>query len=190
MIDKKGNMIESITKLILEFVKLAPRYLFALGAASAFLLFGPEPILKYLSIFDFTHTYRTWISILFILALATSITTIAVESISIVKRCITDWIFLKNMRKHLYVLTEEEKQILRFYIAKQSKTNVLRIDDGIVQGLAFKGIIYQSTSLGTMLEGFAYNINDFAWKYLNKHPNLLQGNTNTYRTDKIERMYE
>jgi len=35
----------------------------------------------------------------------------------------------------MHSLTEEEKKILRFYFTKQTRSNVLRIDDGDVQGL-------------------------------------------------------
>lgn len=93
------------------------------------------------------------------------------------------------MSERLDSLTEDEKQILRFYIAEQTKSNVLRIDDGIVQGLVSTGIIYRAASVGNMLEGFSYNLSDFAWNYLSVYPHLLEGTTNTYRTDKRKRRY-
>ena len=95
---------------------------------------------------------------------------------------------LKELKKtslaRLHRLTEDEKQILRFYFAKGTKANVLRFDDGVVQGLASAGIIYMSAPIGNMFEGFAYNISDFAWDYLHEHKELLAGTTNTSRTDK------
>lgn len=175
-----------MTRLIIEFIKLAPRYLFALGVASGFLLFLPEPILNYLDIYDFTHVHRSWIGVVFIFSLATIITAGAAELMNIIKRWILNMIHKKNIRKRLHNLTEAEKQILRFYIEKQNKTNYLRIDDGIVQGLASVGIIFQATSMGNILSGFAHNISDHAWYYLSNHRELLQGNTNTCRTDKCE----
>jgi hypothetical protein len=39
-------MITGIVKSIFEFLKLTPRYIVVLGAASAFLLFSPENVLK------------------------------------------------------------------------------------------------------------------------------------------------
>lgn len=60
------------------------------------------------------------------------------------------------------------------------------IDCGIIQGLARNRIIYQSASLGDMVEGFAYNINDLAWDFIQKKPNVLDGTTNTFRTDKAD----
>ncbi len=160
-------MIESITKPLLEFLKLTPRYLIALGAASAFLLFCPENILQKLSIYDFSQNYRPWFSIILILSSALLMVTIAMEILKKAKRWWRERKFYNHMSEHLNSLTEDEKQILRVYIAEQTKSNVLRIDDGIVQGLVSAGIIYRAASVGTMLEGFAYNIGDFAWNYFN-----------------------
>ena len=84
-------------------------------------------------------------------------------------------------------LTEEEKQIMRYYLATKSRSNTLRIDDGVVNSLVANRIIYRGASVGNMLEGFAHNISDIAWEYLHSHPELLVGSTNTYRTDKGNR---
>jgi hypothetical protein len=61
---------------------------------------------------------------------------------------------------------------------------MLRYDDGVVQGLAHRGIIYQSSSMGNVFQGFPYNISDWAWDYLQVNPDVLNGYTNVYRTDK------
>lgn len=178
------KMIDSITKTLLEFLKLTPRYLVSLGIAAAFLLFCPENILKNLSIFDFTQNYRHWLSITLILSSTLLIVTIAIQITNWVKKWLRNRKFYKSMTERLHRLTEHEKQILRFYIVQQSKTNVLRFDDGIVNGLESQGIIYRAASVGNLIEGVAYNICDFAWNYLNVYPHLLNGTTNTYRTDK------
>jgi len=97
--------------------------------------------------------------------------------------------FTKARLERLHRLTEDEKKILRFYIAQQTKTNVLRWDDGVVNGLVAEQIIFQSSEYGSVLDGFPYNITDFAWDYLHKHIYLLDGTTNEYRTDKRDRRY-
>ena len=86
--------------------------------------------------------------------------------------------------------TEEEKQILRFYYAKETKTNYLHVADGVVQGLVAKGIIQLASSMGSVVDGFAHNINEIVWQELNEHPDLLVGTTNTYRTDKMGMPWE
>jgi hypothetical protein len=172
---------------ILEVLKLAPRYLAAIGLFCGFLLLVPASIANGLGVHDFTQSYRTWLGI----ALIATLSLLAVNG------CVTVCDVIRNrMRRatayqrkltRLHGLTEEEKQILRYYIAKQSKTNVLRIDDGIVNGLRADGIIHLAARQGDIVEGFAHNIDEAAWEYLNEHEELLEGSTNTYRTDKRER---
>ena len=174
-------------KSILEFLKLAPRYLVSVAIFCAFLLFGSKEFLESIGAFNFAENYRTWIGGAFLGSLCIWIVSICGDIVGIIKT----WNFKrrteKNITKRLHSLTEDEKQILRFYIAKQTKSNTLRIDDGVVKGLASSYIIYQSASLGNMLEGFAHNISDVAWNYLNENPTLLKGETNTYRTDTRQR---
>ena len=176
-------------KTTLEILKLAPRYLVSLGIIAAFILFLPEKALKSLGIFELALNYRAWFAIAFIVT----------GVLFAVDRCIAimGWInrkkavgkLSKARLDRLHRLTEDEKQILRFYFAKQTRANVLRIDDGVVQGLVSAGIIYRSTQLGNILEGFGHNISDFAWEYLHQHPDLLDGTTNFYRTDKREDIF-
>jgi hypothetical protein len=83
-------------------------------------------------------------------------------------------------------LTEDEKTILRFYIHGKTKTNYLRYQDGVVQGLESKGIIYLASRRGNMFRGFAYNISKIAWDRLNEKRGLLSGETNLARTDRFD----
>jgi len=171
-------------KTALEVLKLAPRYLVSLGIIAALFLFLPDKSLKWFGIFDFAQHYRPWFSVVFI---STSVLfgvdrAIAIRGWIRHKKAVTD--FSQARLERLHRLTEDEKQILRFYFAKQTRSNILRIDDGGVQGLVSAGIIYRSAQLGNMVEGFAHNISDFAWDYFHQHPELLDGTTNLYRTDR------
>lgn len=179
-------MVGSITKNLLEFLKLTPRYLVSLGIATSFLLFSPKNVLQYLRIYNFTQDYRQWISILLILSVALLAVSIAIEAMQVIKHWWNKKKFYNRMSKRLNNLTEDEKQILRYYIANQTKSNVLKFDDGIVQGLVAKDIIRRASSLGNLLEGFPYNISEFAWEYLNEDPWILEGTTETCRTDKMK----
>ena len=80
-------------------------------------------------------------------------------------------------------LTESEKAILRYYVINGTRTNVLKIDDGVVGGLVSTGIIYRAAAMGDLMDGFAHNISDFAWDYLSVNPHLLDGKTNDVRND-------
>jgi hypothetical protein len=177
-------MVSELSKSLLEALKLAPRYLVALGIVAAFLLFGSDTWIKSFGLSEFVQKYRPWLSLIFI----------GSSVLFAVDRCIAVFAWASGHSAHSKVkkaiierlnnLTEEEKQILRFYFAKNTKTNVLRLDSGVVQGLAEMGIIYQSANMGDILDGFAHNISDFAWNYLNQHPHLLAGTTNVFVTHK------
>jgi hypothetical protein len=177
-------MVAEITKALLEFLRLAPRYLIALGAAAAFLLFSSEPTLKRIGLVEFTKSNRPILGVILVGSVALFVVWAGAGGINAVRRWWHKRKFYRHIIQRLHRLTEDEKQILRYYIAANSRANTLRIDDGVVQGLVADGIIHQSASLGNMIEGFAHNIDDFAWDYLHGYPNLLEGRTNTYRTDK------
>ena len=177
-------MISEIAKTFLEFLKLAPRYLIALGIMAAFLLFTDEKLLKFIGIFEFAQNNRPMLGLSLVVTVALFVVSVSADVLSFAKGWLGKRQFHRRVTDRLHRLTEDEKQILRFYIAENTRANMLRIEDGVVQGLKSDGIIYQSASLGNVLEGFAHNISDYVWDYLHVHPHLLNGTTNTYRTDK------
>jgi hypothetical protein len=177
-------MFSEIAKSVLEFLKLAPRYLIALGIFAAFFLFSPQSVLKHLGVFDFTQNNRPWLGITFIASVALFGVSICADILNWIKRLWWRRKEFQRITKRLHRLTEDEKQILRFYVAENTRANTLSIEDGIVQELVAERIIYRSAAVGNMLEGFAHNISDIAWDYLHLYPHLLEGSTNTYRTDK------
>jgi hypothetical protein len=180
------NMLAEAAKTFLEFLKLAPRYLIALGVMAAVLLFSSEAFLKFIGVFEFAQENRPMLGLTLVVTSALFAVSVAGDVITFIQQWWLRQRLYRRITKRLNCLTEDEKQILRFYLAENTRANMLRIDDGVVQSLKVNGIIFQSASLGNVLEGFAHNISDFAWDYLHVHPHLLEGTTNTYRTDKRE----
>lgn len=173
-----------VLKGALDFIKLAPRYLFALGFASGFLLWTDKSILDSLGVKDFVSSNKFYLGLTFVLASALFVVDIFVR---LLDRARQKWAFREYKRfivERLHMLTEDEKQILRFYIVNNTRANSLKIDDGVVQGLATAQIIYRSASVGDLLRGWAFNISDVAWDYLHKNPHLLEGVNNSFRNDK------
>lgn len=177
-------MLTEAAKIFLEFLKLAPRYLIALGVMAAFLLFASEELLKLIGVLELAQNYRPMLGLTVVVTVALFAVSVAADGIALVRMWWRNRKLYGRIAERLNCLTENEKQILRFYIAKNTRANTLRIEDGVVQGLKSDGIIYQSASLGSILDGFAHNISDYAWNYLHVNPHLLDGTTNTYRTDK------
>ena len=177
-------MFAEAAKTFLEFLKLAPRYLIALGVIAAILLFSGEGFLKFIGVFQFAQDSRPMLGLTLVVTFSLFAVSVGADAIGATKQKWMSRKFYRRVTDRLNRLTEDEKQILRYYFTKQTRANSLRIDDGLVQELVAEGIIYRSASLGNMLDGFAHNISDIAWDYLHVHPHLLNGTTNTYRTDK------
>jgi hypothetical protein len=78
----------------------------------------------------------------------------------------------KQAEQRLHKLTEVEKKLLRGYIANQTRTQNFPIENGVVRGLEAEYIIYRAGSIG-QLNSWPYNIQPWAWDYLNKHKGLL-----------------
>lgn len=178
-------MSNEIVKSLLELLKLAPRYFIAFGIAAALMLFSNDDTLQRFGVFDLAKNYRPWLGIIFILSLTMILITLINQTAKWIRKFHRERIFFKEIIERLNSLTEDEKQILRFYIAKQTKTNFLRIDDGVVQGLVSAGIIYRAANFGD-IRRFPYNISEIAWDYLNINQSLLVGTTNSWRTDKTD----
>jgi hypothetical protein len=182
-------MLADITKSLLEFLKLAPRYLVAIAIVCALLLFASSNLQQTLGITNFVNSYRQWIGFSLISSLSVWIVVIGASVQEWVKHLWQVKRLQKRITKRLERLTELEKQILRYYFVKNTRGNKLRIQNGDVQALTRAGIIFQSASLGSVLEGFAHNISDFAWDYIQTNPHVLEGSSSTYFTDARERLW-
>jgi hypothetical protein len=181
--------MSDILKTLLEFLKLTPRYLTAIGLVAGLILFGGDKFRANLGLAEFAQHYRFVLGLLFLSSIVLLLIAIGGGGIGRLSRWWHNRKAFQRITQRLHRLNEDEKQILRYYIAENTKANTLRVDDGVVQELVAEGIIYRSTSLGNMLEGFAHNISDFAWDYLQLYPQLLEGSTNTYRTDRRQNMW-
>jgi hypothetical protein len=47
------------------------------------------------------------------------------------------------------------------------------MDDGVIQGLVAEKILYRSANVGSLITGFAYNVQPWAWDFLNANPHVL-----------------
>jgi hypothetical protein len=169
-------MISAALKNLVEAIKLSPRYLLPICLLSAFLVFAPPQVLSIFGLGDIVSRYRPWFGLAFLLsaALLASSATIAFRQRLKERRLGKN--VLRYQRYRLHHLTEGEKQILRGFIEGQTRTQQLPIWDGRMRQFEIEQIIFRASELsqhpGTH---FAYNIEPWAWDYLNKHPELLSG---------------
>ena len=158
---------------ILEGIKLSPKYLLPIALASGFLLFGPPNYIAVLGLDAFVFSYRTWIGLILLLSSTLLLSHLLYGSWHWVSRQLQDLRFKSSGRKRLANLTREEKETLREFILKQTRTQRLDFTSGVVTGLEHDKIIYQAAGVGSVM-GFDYNIQPWAWDYLNKNKRLLE----------------
>jgi hypothetical protein len=170
---------------LIKILKLSPIYVAAIALFSALALIAPNALLEWFGVLDKAQHYRQWISVAFLAAVSLLAVHLAVEIGRVVRNRTRRREAHELALKRLHRLTEGEKQILRFYVSEQTKTNKLRATDGVVNGLVDAGLIYLATDLWHPLMGLDHNISEFAWEYLNAHPDLLDGTTRTCRSDKV-----
>ncbi|MEY2170577.1 MULTISPECIES: superinfection exclusion B family protein [unclassified Rhodanobacter] len=173
-----------VWKGLIEFLKLAPRYLVAIALGAGLLVFLPESTQRTLGLDGVIHSYRGWFGVTLIASLSTLSVWIALIPINAFQQARQERKRRARLHDRLYDLTEGEKQILRYYLAKNTRSNRLKIDDGTVNGLVMSGVIYRAANQGSLLSGFDHNITDEALMFISAHPEVLQGSTNTYRTDR------
>jgi hypothetical protein len=177
-------MFTDIAKHLLDAIKLSPRYLVAISFVLGFALFAPAELAQKFGVDGLAKDYRTGMGVGLLLCLALLAVGGGQWIYEAIRKPLRTRRFKRDLHQRLCRLTEDEKQILRYYMVKQTRANTLRYDDGVVQGLAGSKVIFQAATMGNLVEGFAYAINEIAWDMLNKEPALLDGSTNTYRTDK------
>ena len=162
---------------ITDWIKLAPRYLFAVFLFCCFLLFLPDTVLQKIGIDDLRNRFLPWIGGMFLMLLFTH-------------GLATAWHWLhyrikqRNSLKHrlqrLQNLTPKEDEILCWFIINKTRTQNLRYDSGVVTGLISANVLHYASNRATSSWNPAdvridVNIQPWAWEYLNKHPEILKG---------------
>ena len=158
----RTTMVSEVVKAFLDVLKLAPRFLAATGFVAGLLLFSNDQILKRLGVTDFVQKWRFVLGLTLVVSVALPGVHFGAYLLESVKRSWRKKQLGKHVKERLHRLTEDEKQILRYYIVHKTRSNMLRIESGVVQELVSQGIIYRSANMGNLLEGFAHNIGDLA----------------------------
>lgn len=168
-------MLESISSLLASLKAATPPVLIGIALFCAALLFSPIVFTAKLGLGAFIENYRAYLGGGF----AASACILLAQFLWWLKDHLLATINAlrrSRNRKHLVSeLTPDEKAYLVRYIEERQNTQYFRIDDGISRGLEAKGIIFQASNVGYMLDGWAYNLQPWARRYLSKHPEALAG---------------
>ena len=160
-----------IAKLIDHFN--SPKYILVICIVSGFLIFGQNDIINKLALSSFVENYRLWIGIVFLISTGFWLVDIILLIIKEAKSKYTRFHNGKAREERLKQLTIEEKVILGKYINQETRVQTLDCTNGTVCELEAYKIIRQASNLSRYDIFFDYNIQPWAWKYLNKHKDLL-----------------
>lgn len=162
--------MKKLTDISEYFRKVPVPFLIAIISVLMLMLFIPESLAKIVAVNDFRDQFRVFLGPALLLAISFLIARIYMAlTVGVNKK--------KQMRQKqrvLHKLTAEEKGYLILYLRGQNSIYV-GLEDGIMGGLSAKNIVYRSGNMGSVLDGFAFNLNPWAREYLEEHPDLLDG---------------
>jgi hypothetical protein len=158
---------------LVEWIKLSPKHLAAIFLFTGLVVFAPERWLTFVGIVGLPDTLRLVFGIAFLLSGALLLIEGVAFAWGMVKQKRTNAVVLHRARESLHNLSEPEKEILRRYIEGETRTQYLPMHNGVVCGLQAEGILFRASSISKSHDHFAYNIQLWAWDYLNEHRKLL-----------------
>ncbi|MBN3376338.1 hypothetical protein CF087_21110 [Clostridium botulinum] len=167
-------MLSTIIDTILEKIKSLRIVAIICALFTSICIFSSDYFLNKLGIKTLVTNYRMYIGIGFIISIIYLLIELFSKICNIAKNKIKQQWNLQSMRRHLYNLTNDEKRILAYYVINKTKTQKLSYTNGTVRGLELLKIIFRSSNISSYGMLFSYNIQPWAWEYLNKHSELLE----------------
>lgn len=174
---KRRENVLSVIKSIIEKLKL--KELFAIIFIAALIItFVPTDLAQKMQIDNFRSKYQTYISLCMIVVGAYYVLCIAGEIKNFIWKKTHSWekVAINYMKKYM---SPDEMGLLveAFYDRENNRfcsSGQLDYSDGRIAPLESKKIIYRASQLGSLVYGFAYNLQPYALKFLNE--NLVAGN--------------
>jgi hypothetical protein len=167
--------MDLLAKLI-EVMKIPARYSFGVAVVLSIVLFAPPDLINEIGLLEYRESSRVYFGVSLLVCLAVVIANITKSTTNYILKKYRTRMFIGAGKKRLKTLTNEEKEILREYILRQTRTIHLDHRSGVVSGLVTSGIIYRSSNISSWEHGsfaFAHNIQPWAWNYLNKNHSYL-----------------
>jgi hypothetical protein len=157
---------------VTDWIKLSPKYLLPISLTTGFIIFAKTEWLQLFGLAELRAKYLPWIGGIFLLSTVLLFSHTVFTFSSWVRKRVSMKRALKRAKQRLHNLTEEERNILQNYIGSGTKTQYLDMQSGVVNEMENDFIIYRSSNIG-QLEEWSYNIQPWAWDYLNEHLELL-----------------
>lgn len=166
--------MEISLKPFFDFLELKPVKLCGLILFSGALLFAPSALLDRIGLADFAKDYSVCVGLVFLFSVCRLAAEWFKPALCVFGRAAANWALGKAVVDKLESLSEDEKQILRPYVLKQTTSCVLRGDDPLVRGLESAGVIHRASERGTFKNEFVYEISELAWNHIQKNLLILR----------------
>jgi hypothetical protein len=166
-------MLEGIASFLGSFRKMAPLSLLGVGIGSGVFLFANDGLSKTLGAAELIEQHRSIIGLIFIGSWAFLYAHLICwggAQLVAATRSRRQRVIRESQLRNL---TPEERHYLVPYALKSQTTQRFACDDGIAGGLEARGILFRSSKMFE-LDRIPYNIQPWACKYLQLHPELLE----------------
>jgi len=156
------------------FIKEKSPAFFAVSAIfSGSLMYLPEKTIAHLGLNQFIEENTVWIGAAFLFSIAYLVVSAVVFLGKYLKKSLAvrsrkKFSKLEQKRYMANLTFEEVLYLVPFLIGRNSL--YLKQEDGVRGGLEAKEILYRSATVGSMVSGFAYNIQPWALDYMKENP--------------------
>lgn len=157
-----NNKVKSYWKIILEFSEQNVRFLMWVSFFSGVFLLMSQNIAAFLGFSSFSKYFGLLLVVIFL----ASTTLLFIDML---------YLFGYWLKRRDYTKTfgDDEKEILRYFIVKNRKSQTLPMDSGAMVCLLKHDMLRMATNLTYDYKHAEYTISNWAWKYLKKHPHLI-----------------
>jgi hypothetical protein len=167
-------MTENFGRLLTAVAKRAPAPMLGVAIACTLVIFLPGDAAGKLGIEDFRTEYKGFLGWGFIFGWSYLLAALIWRGKEYVSDKIAEHRMQRARERSLHELTAEEKGYLAEFLAGRN-TIYCEPSDGVAGGLVAKGVMYGPTHVYEILEGVPLNIQPWARRYLEEHPELLNG---------------
>jgi len=161
-----------LTKAI-PYLKDLSNYFLPVALTCTFILFAPDKILEQLWLLTLRKEGQPYLGVVFLFSWSVVICKIVFATIFWIRYGFNKCIAFRETIARLKDLSPEEKEILRVYIEKKSRTLELDATNYAVIGLLNSGILELAVR-NPEAECAPCTIHNRVWKYINLHQDLIR----------------
>ncbi|MHC4184123.1 MAG: superinfection exclusion B family protein [Planctomycetota bacterium] len=175
-------MLEAFSGFLSALKQTSPAVFLGLAIATGLILFSSDSFVATLGLENFRNETKGYLGAVFVVSLSIPLAQVVLYTGTFIKERYKKYrdeqknkIAWEKKKGQLHSLTPDEKAYLSPYILNDENTQYFLIEDGVVGSLLAKDIIYQASQIGSIVSGWAFNIQPWARDYLKEHTHLLEG---------------